>query len=44
VLLYKNENYTSQWPDTDIPEAVYYYLLRNKQTGKTHNGWVEVEK
>jgi gliding motility-associated-like protein len=44
VLLYKNENYTSQWPDADIPEPSYYYLLRNKQTGKTHKGWVEVEK
>jgi gliding motility-associated-like protein len=44
ILIYKNENYTSQWPDADINDGTYYYLLRNKQTGKTHKGWIEVAK
>jgi gliding motility-associated-like protein len=44
TLVYKNENYTSQWPDADINDGTYYYLLRNKQTGKTHKGWIEVAK
>jgi gliding motility-associated-like protein len=44
TLIYKNENYTSQWPDTEVNDGTYYYLLRNKQTGKTHKGWIEVAK
>lgn len=44
TLIYKNDNYTNQWPDKEIPTATYYYLLRNKQTGKTHKGWLEVAR
>ncbi|WP_191906924.1 T9SS type B sorting domain-containing protein [Adhaeribacter soli] len=42
--IYQNSNYTNQWPEQDIPAATYYYLLRNKESGKTYNGWIEVVK
>jgi gliding motility-associated-like protein len=44
TLVYKNENYTSQWPDAEVNDGTYYYLLLNKQTGKTYKGWIEVAK
>ena len=43
-LVYKNENYTNQWPETNISNGVYYYLLRNHNSGKTYKGWLEVTK
>ncbi|HSI90377.1 MAG TPA: gliding motility-associated C-terminal domain-containing protein, partial [Adhaeribacter sp.] len=43
-LIYKNENYKDQWPETSISDGTYYYLLRNRQTGKTYKGWVEVTR
>ncbi|WP_191907017.1 T9SS type B sorting domain-containing protein [Adhaeribacter soli] len=42
--IYQNSNYTNQWPEQDIPAATYYYLLRNKESGKTYKGWIEVVK
>lgn len=42
ILVYKNENYKDQWPDNNFNSGTYYYLLRQKATGKTHKGWVEV--
>jgi len=43
-LIYKNENYKDQWPETQINNGTYYYLIRNQRTGKTYKGWLEVVK
>ncbi|MFC5271174.1 gliding motility-associated C-terminal domain-containing protein [Adhaeribacter terreus] len=42
TLIYQQQNYTNQWPDKKLSDGTYYYLLRNKLTGKTYKGWVEV--
>ena len=42
VQVYQKENYTNQWPDKKLSNGTYYYLLRNKQTGKAYKGWVDV--
>ena len=41
-LIYQKENYRDQWPDKKLSNGTYYYLLRNKETGKTYKGWVDV--
>lgn len=40
--VYAQEHYDNGWAAPDQPAGVYYYLLRNPQTGQQLKGWVEV--
>lgn len=40
--VYAQEHYDNGWAAPGQPVGVYYYLLRNPQTGQQLKGWVEV--
>ena len=40
--VYSQERYDNGWAAEGQPAGVYYYLLRNAQTGQQLKGWVEV--
>jgi gliding motility-associated-like protein len=43
-LIYKTESYQNDWEAKGNTAGLYYYLLRNSETGKTYKGWLEVLK
>jgi len=42
VKLYESTDYQNNWPNKDITDGTYYYLLKNPATGQQYKGWVEV--
>jgi gliding motility-associated-like protein len=43
-LIYKTESYQNDWDARGNSAGLYYYLLRNSETGQTYKGWLEVVK
>ncbi len=43
-LIYKAESYADDWDAKGNSAGMYYYLLRNSETGQTFKGWLEVVK
>ncbi|TGE27262.1 DUF7948 domain-containing protein [Hymenobacter metallicola] len=41
--LYETSTYRNDWRGENLPDGVYYYLLRD-QDGRTAKGWVEVKR
>jgi hypothetical protein len=42
TLIYEAKDYQNNWPEKKISDAIYYYLLRNSETGQQLKGWIEV--
>ncbi|MCB2406919.1 gliding motility-associated C-terminal domain-containing protein [Hymenobacter lucidus] len=41
--LYETSAYRNDWRGENLPDGVYYYLLRD-QAGRTAKGWVEIKR
>ncbi|TGE12428.1 PKD domain-containing protein [Hymenobacter elongatus] len=41
--VYETSSYRNDWRGENLPDGVYYYLLRD-QEGRTAKGWVEVKR
>jgi hypothetical protein len=41
--VYETSTYRNDWRGDNLPDGVYYYLLRD-QTGRMAKGWVEVKR
>ncbi len=39
-MIYGSKEYRNEWPDTNVPDGVYYFLV--KKESKSYRGWVEV--
>jgi gliding motility-associated-like protein len=44
TLVYEAKSYHNDWNARNNSAGLYYYLLRNSETGTTYKGWVEVIK
>jgi gliding motility-associated-like protein len=43
-LIYQTKSYQNDWDARENSAGLYYYLLRNSETGTTFKGWLEVVK
>jgi gliding motility-associated-like protein len=42
--VYQTKSYQNDWDAKDNSAGMYYYLLKNAETGVTYKGWLEVVK
>jgi gliding motility-associated-like protein len=42
INIFEADNYQNNWPNTEMADGTYYYLLKNPETGKQFKGWIEV--
>ncbi len=42
TVVYKSDSYNNDWKGENLPDGIYYYTLKNKQSDKSYNGAVEI--
>lgn len=43
-LVYSNYSYNNSWPASEIPNGIYYFLIRNHECYGDLKGWIQVLK
>lgn len=43
-LIYSADRYNNNWPEKELPDGTYFYLLEEPETNRKFKGWVEVVK
>ncbi|MBC7388999.1 MAG: gliding motility-associated C-terminal domain-containing protein [Opitutaceae bacterium] len=41
-VVYKSDNYNNDWKGENLPDGIYYYHLKNKESQKNYKGTVEI--
>ncbi|MBC7388059.1 MAG: gliding motility-associated C-terminal domain-containing protein, partial [Opitutaceae bacterium] len=42
TVVYKSDNYNNDWKGENLPDGIYYYVLKNKENDKNYKGIVEI--